>query len=387
MVSTQRERLKISGINQEISEGNKRLKRAKGSGSHRWEFSSVVRGKLESTANLHLDTEEYILKMGRLSIDEVSTSGRMNESDSGGEGGLEQFPSFPYQLVSYPPGSDAFREFCKAKRAIGGKWGKYLEIENRDRGIEESISLEYFDGDVWSGLSEGFLCYLTQFEYGLSLPLTNLAKTIINTIGACPIQMNRNMWEVITMCDHLNERWEKEERLRRITPVDVLLFYRVKNFKSSVGSYFCAKVTWRRFFDLNSAGRTWNDNIIWVKGVKFTLERKESLLDEVAEEETELDLVLGELGLRRKKRVEREKVIEGRSASMDDLKEVEERARLAIHQGKDYISQMVEEKANLDETAEERNKLDRHLMLKGYSQKDVDAIMADTYVKDEGEEA
>ncbi|KAF6141124.1 hypothetical protein GIB67_006569 [Kingdonia uniflora] len=62
------------------------------------------------------------------------------------------------------------------------------------------------------------------------------------------------------------------------------------------------------------AGRIWNDNIIWVKGnflqrddeelldlrfrsvkqsVKSTVERKESLLDEVIEEETELELVMG----------------------------------------------------------------------------------------------
>ncbi|KAF6137013.1 hypothetical protein GIB67_030777, partial [Kingdonia uniflora] len=280
--------------------------------------------------------------MGRSSIDEISTSGRTNESDSGGEGGLEQFLGFPGQLVSYPPGSDAFKEFCKAKKAIGGKWGKCVECT----------------------------------------------------------------------------------------------------------------------------------------GVKSTVERKESLLDEVAEEETELELVLGELGLSRKKRLESrskkivkaqstrsimgvdkrkrqtsgeevraktpgEKFIEGRSASMDDLKEVEERVKLAILQGKEDASQMVarlvkriwldieeqesalkkaknklekslaraktdtlkevkqlkvvhavvigqlqvEAKANFNEIAEERDRLGRHLMLKGYSQEEVDAIKADTYAEEEEEEA
>ncbi|KAF6136067.1 hypothetical protein GIB67_000471 [Kingdonia uniflora] len=209
--------------------------RAKGSGSRRWEYRSPVRGKLDSTADSHPDTED-------------------------------------------------------------------LEIEKRDRGIDESISLEYFDGDVQSDISK----------------------------------------EVITVCDHLNKRWEKEEKLRRITPENVLQFYGVKNFKASKGSYFSVSVTQRRFFDLNSAGRTWNDNIIWVKGnclqrddeelldlrfrsvkqsVKSTVERKESLMDEVEEDETELDFFLGELGLSRKKRVKREKVAEGRSASVDDLKE------------------------------------------------------------------
>ncbi|KAF6136448.1 hypothetical protein GIB67_000359 [Kingdonia uniflora] len=290
------------------------------------------------------------------------------------------------------------------------------------------------------------------------------------------------------------ERWERENKVRRITPEDILLFYGAKNFKGSGGSYFCASVTRRRFFNLNSAGRTWNDNIIWVKGnclqrddeelmdlrfrsveqsVKSTVERKESLLDEVAEEETELELVLGELGLSRKKRVKSkskkvakaqsarsmtgvgegmrqtsgdvikkvlptsgatvsgevtqgkrrrveplgssgDKVTEGKSISVDDLKEVEERAKLAILQGKEDTSQMaaslvegiwlevkqlkatyavaisqlqLEAKDNLDETAEECDRLGRHLMLKGYSQEEVDAIKANTYVEEEEKEA
>ncbi|KAF6134030.1 hypothetical protein GIB67_038321 [Kingdonia uniflora] len=166
-----------------------------------------------------------------------------------------------------------------------------LEAEKRDSGIDKSISLEYFDEDVRSDLSEGFLCYLSQLEYGLCLSLTNLGKGVMNAIGACPIQMNGNMWEVITVCEHLNDRWERENKVRRITPEDILQFYGVKNFKASGGSYFCASITRRRFFDLNLAG------------VKSTVERKESLFDEVAEEETELKLALGELGLSRKKRV------------------------------------------------------------------------------------
>ncbi|KAF6141587.1 hypothetical protein GIB67_023759 [Kingdonia uniflora] len=61
-----------------------------------------------------------MIKMGRSSVNEVSTSGRTNEADSKREGGLEQFLGFPGQLVSYPPGFGAFREFCKAKVDIGG---------------------------------------------------------------------------------------------------------------------------------------------------------------------------------------------------------------------------------------------------------------------------
>ncbi|KAF6174422.1 hypothetical protein GIB67_024444 [Kingdonia uniflora] len=98
---------------------------------------------------------------------------------------------------------------------------------------------------------------------------------------------------------------------------------------------------------------------------------------------------------------------------MDDLKEVEERARLVIQQGKEDTSQMVsrlvkgiwigiEEQAselkkakselekNLARAKKEALKevrLGRHLMLMGYSQEEVDAIKANTYVEEEEEEA
>ncbi|KAF6139528.1 hypothetical protein GIB67_015485 [Kingdonia uniflora] len=298
--------------------------------------------------------------MGRSSVDEVSTSGRTNESDSGGEGGLEQFLGFPGQVVSYPLGSDAFREFCKAKEAIGRKW-----------------------------------------EYRLSLPLTNLANGAMNAIGACLVQMNDNMWEVITVCDHLNDRWEREKKVRGITPEDVLQFYGVKNFKASGGSYFYASVTRRRLFDMNLAGRTWNDNIIWVKGnclqrdddelldlrfrfvkqsVKSTVERKESLLDEVAKEGTELELVLGELGMSRKKRVE---VGRKRLQRLNYLVDDGCRRRKKVARLVRRIWLGIEEQ----ESELRKARLGYHLMLKGYSQEEVDAIEVDTYAEEEEEEA
>ncbi|KAF6158587.1 hypothetical protein GIB67_040101 [Kingdonia uniflora] len=108
-----------------------------------------------------------------------------------------------------------------------------------------------------------------------------------------------------------------------------------------------------------------------------------------------------------------EKVIKRRSALVDDLKEVEERVRLAVLQGEEDTSKMVgrlvnwiwldvkqlkashavaigqlqvEAKANLDEMVEEHDRLGRHLMLKGYYVEEVDAIKADTYVEEGDEE-
>ncbi|KAF6173495.1 hypothetical protein GIB67_041028 [Kingdonia uniflora] len=158
--------------------------------------------------------------------------------------------------------------------------------------------------------------------------------------------------------------------------------------------------------------QTWNDSVIWVKGnclqgddkealklqfrivkqsVKSQVERNRLLLDEVAEEVAELELVLEEHGLSRKKRVgsRSKKVTEGQPVTVDDLKEVEERARLAALHGEEYTSKMmqIEGRSKLDETVEECDRLGCHLMLKGYFEEEVDAIKADTYVEegDDGE--
>ncbi|KAF6168140.1 hypothetical protein GIB67_011525 [Kingdonia uniflora] len=211
-------------------------------------------------------------------VNEVSTSGRsveseMEMSESEEEVGVDQFPNFPRKLTE---------------------------------------------------LSEGFLCYLSQLEYGLSLPLINLAKGIMNLIRACPVQMNRNMWEMVSVCKSLNTRCEGDGRRMKISSEDVLQVYGVKNYSVSGGAYLFLSLTRPRFVDLNSAGRPWNDNVIWVKGdclqrddeepmellfrtVKQTpksqVTRKESLLDIIAQEDTELEAELEELDISRKKRV------------------------------------------------------------------------------------
>ncbi|KAF6137229.1 hypothetical protein GIB67_030993 [Kingdonia uniflora] len=137
-----------------------------------------------------------------------------------------------------------------------------------------------------------------------------------------------------------------------------------------------------------------------------------------------------------------EKVAEGRSAAVDDLKEVEERARLAVLLGEEDTSKMVtrlvkgiwlgidEEKselkkanvelekelaqsrtdalkevrqlkashamaigqpqvktnANHNEMVEEHDRLGHYLMLKDYSEEEMDAIKVDTYAEEEDEE-
>ncbi|KAF6169070.1 hypothetical protein GIB67_038567 [Kingdonia uniflora] len=246
-----------------------------------------------------------LVDMETFPVNEASTSSRSAESkniifDREDEVGVLQFPDFPRQLVSYHLNLDVFREFCKVKTSVGGRWGNfvehvgrqfrsciagfgeehffmlaYLEKEKLDRGLDESIS---YDGNVQGVLKEG---------------------------------------------------------------------------------------------------RMWNDNVIWVNGnylqrddeepmellcrtVKQSptskVKRKKSLLDTVAQEEAELEAVLIEVGISKKKRANSRrskkrrvepseligtKVTENRPGEEDELKTVEERVMFATRNGEEEMSKIV----------------------------------------------
>ncbi|KAF6134359.1 hypothetical protein GIB67_005751 [Kingdonia uniflora] len=233
---------------------------------------------------------------------------------------LIEWPRLKGSRVEYPTGSSQFREFCKAKssmdRILGhafayrgnffrtcsvSQGGDYLYLlpnlakEKKCRHLGDEVSLEYVQGVVKDCQTDGFCCYLAQFDYGLTLPLSNLAKSVMNLIGVYPAQLICNFWEVIFVCETL--KWEMG-----------CIWYSARP---------C-------FFDLSSAGQVWNDNFLWVsgeclqrsdeeplelnnrtitKGINCKVSRKESFIDAVAREGTELEAVLKELEISKFKKV------------------------------------------------------------------------------------
>ncbi|KAF6159355.1 hypothetical protein GIB67_032126, partial [Kingdonia uniflora] len=178
-----------------------------------------------------------------------------------------------------------------------------LAKEKKCRRLGDEVSLEYVQGVVKDSQTDGFCCNLAQFDYGLTMPLSNLAKSVMNMIGACPAQLNCNFWEVILVCETLNERWAAS---------------------ATDGAYLSSSSSRPCFLDLSSAGRVWNDNLLWVageclqqsdveplelnnrtitKGINCKVSRKESFIDVVAWEGTDLEAVLKELVISRFKRV------------------------------------------------------------------------------------
>ncbi|KAF6168261.1 hypothetical protein GIB67_011646 [Kingdonia uniflora] len=166
--------------------------------------------------------------------------------------------------------------------------------------------------------------YKAQFDYGLTFLLSNLAKSVMNWIGASPAQLNCNFWEVILVYESLNGRWAASGSERRITAKDFLEYYAVKYVTATDGAYLSSSSSRPCFFGLSSAGRVWNDNLLWVsgeclqrsdeeplelnnititKGINCKVSRKESFIDIVSREGTELEAILKELEISRLKRV------------------------------------------------------------------------------------
>ncbi|KAF6143562.1 hypothetical protein GIB67_029731 [Kingdonia uniflora] len=231
--------------------------------------------------------------------------------------------------VEYPRGSSWFREFCKARSRIDGIWGHafayrgnflrtcsvsqggdYLYLlpdlakEKKCRRLGDEVSLEYVQGAVKDSRTDGFCYYLSQIDYGLTLYLSNLTKSVMNLIGACPAQLNCNFWEATLVCETLKGGWAASGSEKRITAKDFLEYYAVK------------------YVTTTDAGRVWNDNLLWVSGeylqrsdeeplefidpyagINWKVSRKESFIDVVAREGTELEAVLKELEISRFKRV------------------------------------------------------------------------------------
>ncbi|KAF6175841.1 hypothetical protein GIB67_003329, partial [Kingdonia uniflora] len=227
-----------------------------------------------------------------------------------------------------------------------------------------------------------------------------------------------NMWEAITVCDHLYGKWENEGIVKRITPEVILQFYGVKNYKASGGGN-CLQRDDEEPLDL----------------LFRTLKQTSGTIRSSEGDGKEKWRRIKPLGRSRERITEEQFIVE------DDLKAVEERAKLAAHHGEEDVSKMVarlirgawikieEEKSELEKgkieleqklaqskvdvikeenklealkashvvaighlqsearvtlvvVEAERKRLGRHLISKGYSEDKVDAIKADTYIEE-----
>ncbi|KAF6148497.1 hypothetical protein GIB67_042456 [Kingdonia uniflora] len=84
-------------------------------------------------------------------------------------------------------------------------------------------------------------------------------------------------YRVILVCKTLNGRLAASGSKRRITAKDFLEYYAVKYVTATDGAYLSSSSSRQCFFDLSSAGRVWNGNLLWVSGECLQLSDEEPL--------------------------------------------------------------------------------------------------------------
>ncbi|KAF6165425.1 hypothetical protein GIB67_017907 [Kingdonia uniflora] len=190
---------------------------------------------------------------------------------------LVEWPRLKGSREECPTGSSRFREFCKAKSSIDAIWGHAFGYRgNFFRTCSFSQGGDYLN----------FLPHLVKEK----------------------------------KCRRLGD----EVSLERITAKDFLEYYGVKYVTTTDGAYLSSSSSRPCFFDLSSAGRVWNDNLLCVsgkclqrsdeeplelnnktitKGNNCKVSRKESFIDAVAREGNEFNVVFKELVISRFKRV------------------------------------------------------------------------------------
>ncbi|KAF6135200.1 hypothetical protein GIB67_035271 [Kingdonia uniflora] len=177
---------------------------------------------------------------------------------------------------------------------------EYYQVPSLDRwkrsmDIGNDIDIVYYNRTGSEVVEEGFLCYLNQVAYGLSIPLTFFQKGVMNALKSCPGQLNSNIFEIMRVCEVLNQKWRDGGIARQFVAGDVLKYYKFKYVKDRKSGYLFSDSRRPKFFDFESSrGPEPNP-----KAVADT----SSLFDIVSREGSELNKVLAELGIRREKRL------------------------------------------------------------------------------------
>ncbi|KAF6153203.1 hypothetical protein GIB67_016682 [Kingdonia uniflora] len=191
--------------------------------------------------------------------------------------------------------------------------------------IGDDIDIAYYNGIGSEVVEEGFLCYLNQVPYGLSIPLTFFQKGVMNALKSCPGQLNDNIFKMMRVCEALNQRWRDGGIARQFVADNVLKYYKFKYVKDRKSGYLFSDSARPKFFDFEYSGRPWYDHLVMVRGncmqvpgepgLELTYKNfnekhnpkasadTSSLFDVVSREGNELNKVLGELGIRREKRL------------------------------------------------------------------------------------
>ncbi|KAF6173170.1 hypothetical protein GIB67_028468 [Kingdonia uniflora] len=143
----------------------------------------------------------------------------------------------------------------------------FLDRWKRSIDIGNDIDIVYYNGTGSEVIEEGFLYYLNQVAYGLSIPLTIFQKGVMNALKSCPGQLNGSIFEMMRVCDALNQKWRDGGIARQFIADDVLKYYNFKYVKDRKSGYLFSDSARPNFFDFESSERPWCDHLVMVREI------------------------------------------------------------------------------------------------------------------------
>ncbi|KAF6155740.1 hypothetical protein GIB67_028078 [Kingdonia uniflora] len=225
----------------------------------------------------------------------------------------------------------------------------------------------------------------------------------MNALMSCPGQFNGNIFEMMRVCEVLNQKWRDGGIARQFVADDVLKYYKFEYVKDQKRGYLFSDSAMQKFLDFESSGRPWCDHLVMVRGnfmqvpeepaleliyKNFNEKPKpkvvvdtSSLFGIVSREGSELNKVLGELGIHGEKRLN--SVVEKLSVAWKSAAEV---LKLAAVNRAELVRQHDIKKAALQEQFEQEKMLQREqfekekvLQREQFEKADVDLSLAGKY--------
>ncbi|KAF6171203.1 hypothetical protein GIB67_001918 [Kingdonia uniflora] len=176
-----------------------------------------------------------------------------NPSVSSGRGVGLHARDETWQFVKYPENVDVAKKFLQYKKSLDEEWGDYV-----------------INAGLWfrtlvrpSGNVEHY-----QVAYGLSIPLTFYQKRVMNALMSYPGQLNGNTFEMMRVCEVLNQKLRDGGIARLFVADDVLKYYKFKYMKDWKSGYLFSDSAMPKFFDFESFGRPWCDHVVMVRGIR-----------------------------------------------------------------------------------------------------------------------
>ncbi|KAF6172742.1 hypothetical protein GIB67_000800, partial [Kingdonia uniflora] len=76
-------------------------------------------------------------------------------------------------------------------------------------------------------------------------------KGVMNVLQCCPTQLNGNVYEMMRVCEALNEKWKREGTAKHFEADDVLIFYKLKFVKGPNSGYLYSDSSRLKFLTSN----------------------------------------------------------------------------------------------------------------------------------------